>query len=140
HGSSPTSSCFAFGGGSPDPLAPFDFFDQVRRVRARAQVVAGDRVLSAAGERAGLDRAGVALFIERDPEGQFVGEAPIDRDPAAFVGAQEPDLAVAPPGAEYERAEDDDERRDLGAPPQPRAVWLGGEGLAPFLGPRRGGP
>ncbi len=49
-----------------DPLALFDFFDQRDRVGARAQVVAGDRVAALRRQRAGLDRARVALVVELD--------------------------------------------------------------------------
>ena len=56
-------------------------------------------------QRLGLDRAGVALAVELDPEGQFVGGAAVEGDAAGVVGAEEPDLAVAVPGAEGDRGD-----------------------------------
>ena len=123
-----------------DPLALFDVFDQGDGVGARAQVVAGDRVAAPGRQRVGLDRARVALFVEVDPEGQLVGEAAVERDPAAVVGAEEPDLAVAVPGAEGDRGDQDQRRRG----PWPRSAAAAASRLlvgafAALLGGRGGG-
>src|SRR3954447_7207238 len=95
---------------SRKPRVLFDFFDQGDGVFARAQVVAGDRVLAPLRQRFGLDRAGVALAEEVDAEGQFVGSAAVEGDAAGVVGAEEPDLAVAVPGTEGDGG--DQEQRD----------------------------
>src|SRR5690606_22478276 len=49
--------------------------------------------------RVGLDRARVVAAVELDPQRQLVGEAAIEGDAPALVGAQEPDLPVPVPGA-----------------------------------------
>src|SRR4051794_21422359 len=88
---------------SRKPRGLFDFFQQRDCVAARAQVVAGDRVLAPGRQRAGLHRARVALAVEVDPEGQLVGGAAVEGDAAGVVGAEEPDLTVAVPGTEGDR-------------------------------------
>ena len=104
--------------------------------RARAQVVAGDRVAALGRQRLGLDRARVALVVELDPEGQLVGQAAVEGDAAAVVGAEEPDLAVAVPGAEGERREHDERRR---APSRPCAGGAGGGFAGELLAALAGG-
>src|SRR3954466_5626330 len=94
---------------SRKPRGLFDFFEQGDGVAARAQVVAGDRVLAPRRQRPGLDRARVALAVEGDPEGQLVWGAAVEGDAAGVVGAEEPDLAVAVPGPGQER--DDQQQR-----------------------------
>src|SRR3954469_1299738 len=75
---------------SRKPRGLFDFLEQRDGVGARAQIVAGDRVLAARRQRFRLHRAGIALAVEGDPEGQFVGSAAVEGDAAGVVGAEEP--------------------------------------------------
>src|SRR5262249_24368101 len=119
------------------PLRGFDVFDQGDGVFARTEVVPGHRLAPTLRQRAGLDRRGVALAVELDPEGEFVGQPASKGDAAAFVGAEEPALAHPVPGAEGDRADDDDHRQRLGAGAQPAAAVLAGDLLAPLA--RRGG-
>src|SRR3954454_11755519 len=104
---------------SRKPRVLFDFFDQGDRVFARAQVVAGDRVLAPLRQRFGLDRAGVTLAEEVDAEGQLIGSAAVEGDAAGVVGAEEPDLAVAVPGAESDGGDQEQRDEHLQSRPQP---------------------
>ena len=99
---------------SADPLAAFDFFQQLDRVGVRADRVAGHRVLAPFRQRFGLHRGGVAFGVELDPEGQFVGDAAVEGDAAGFVGAEEPGVAQAVGGAEDDRPDHD--QQSEGAP------------------------
>src|SRR3954471_11041450 len=82
--------------------------------------MAGDRVLASLRQRFGLDRAGVALAEEVDAEGQLVGGAAVEGDTSGVVGAEEPDLAVAVPGAEGDGG--DQEQRDEHLQSRPQAA------------------
>src|SRR3954467_12591920 len=115
---------------SRKPRGLFDFFEQGDGVAARAQVVAGDRVFAARRQRPGLDRARVALAVEVDPEGQLVGGAAIEGDATGVVGAEEPDLAVAVPGADGEGRNQEQRHEHLQRGPDAAAAWAGVELLA----------
>ena len=92
--------------------------EQVDGVRSRAQVVVGERVATVLRDRARLHRARLDLAVELDPEGQVVGEAAVERHPAAFVDAEEVDLPDPDHGAGDDCADDQEADQDLrrGAP------------------------
>src|SRR5215218_7664142 len=115
---------------SRKPRGLFDFFEQGDGVVARAQVVAGGRVLAARRQRPGLDRARVALAVEVDPEGQLVGGAAVEGDAAGVVGAEEPDLTVAVDRARHQGGENQERDQDLDRGPQLPPLRLRGQVLA----------
>ena len=92
------------------------------------------------GKPFGLKRRRVALAVELDPERELIGQAAIEGDPAALVGAEEPDLSQPVPGPVRDHAEygEDGERLDGGAQAPP--LRLAGEVLAALAGGLGGGP
>ena len=122
------------------PWLCFDFFDQGDGVGARAQVVAGDRVAAPRRQRVGLDRARVALVVELDPEGQLVGQAAVEGDPAAVRRCR----GTRPAGCPYQAPKAIAPRttstaQHLGGGPQPPPLRLRGELLAALAGGLGGG-
>ena len=82
------------------------------------RVVPGQLLQLAAAQPVGAAVAYVAdrhLFtaVERDAERKFVGQAAVEGDAAGVVGAEEPDLAVAVPGAEGDRPDQSQAARAL---------------------------
>ena len=78
--------------------------DQRVGVVARAELVVGEAVTAVLGQRRGLDRHRVDLVVEVEVERQLVGQAAVQRDPAALVDAQEVDLARSVDGGDADPA------------------------------------
>ena len=102
--------------------------------------MAGDRFAAALRKPFGLKRRRVALAVELDPERELIGQAAIEGDPAALVGAEEPDLSQPVPGPVGDRAEDGEYGERLGGGAQAPPLRLAGEALAALAGGLGGGP
>ncbi len=92
----------------------------------------GKAVTAVLGQRRGLDRHRVDLVVEVEVERQLVGQAAVQRDPAALVDAQEVDLARSVDGGDADPRDDEERGEDLRGGLQAPAPGRGGR-----LGPRR---
>ena len=102
--------------------AACEVLDQRDGVVLGAQLVVGDDLAAVLGQRLERDRDRLLLGVELDPERQVVGQAAVEGDAAAVVGAEEPDLAGADDRAEGDRGEDEQGDPALEQAPRPAAA------------------